>query len=372
MGNVKIPYYVVKKGRGYWQPKKSMHALGFLPARCGPDGPAAWARAEQLNREWQLFRHGLQATPAPTHPRGSISEAFARLKGTHEWLRMEPRTREDWERGQRSIEPVFGTVAPRTVRFEHLDAFYAAVLRDRGVSEAYRAVKHWRRLWKRMAAMGYCDTQADPSLGIRRVTPQPRSQVWREGEVVRLVKRAIRARYFGLACIIAVAWDTQFSPVDVRKLTLNHLREIDGELVFEALRREKTGKAILGTLSRKTARLVRAYIEAQREENLCGHPLFRHRKGGAYSKDTLGDDFRSVRAEVFPGDKRVLMDMRRSGAVEASAGEVDPNLLAAKMGNTINTSRSLQETYQPVSLAAVRGADEARKRGRRRIREAGS
>lgn len=64
------------------------------------------------------------------------------------------------------------------------------------------------------------------------------------------------------------------------------------------------------------------------------------------------------------------MDMRRSGAVEAAAGEVDPNLLAAKMGNTINTSRALQTTYQPVSMAAVRGADEARKRGRKRIRDA--
>lgn len=366
-----MPYYVVKKGRGYWQPKMCMHAHGFLPVRCGPDGPAAWARAEQLNRDWQLFRKGLQATPAPTNPRGSITEAFARLKQTNEWSRMEPRTREDWERGQRAIEPVFGTVAPRTVRFEHLDAFYAAVLRERGVSEAYRAIKHWRRLWKRMAAMGYCEAQADPSLGIRRVTPQPRSHVWRAGEVVRLAKAAMHNGYFGLACIIAVAWDTQFSPVDARKLTLDHLREIDGELVFESLRRQKTGKAILGTLSRKTARLIRTYIEAKGEENLRGSPMFRHRKEGAYSKDTLGDDFRTVRAMVFPGDQRVLMDMRRSGAVEAAAGEVDPNLLAAKMGNTINTSRALQETYQPVSMAAVRGADEARKRGRQRIREHG-
>lgn len=249
MGDIKIPYYVVKKGRGYWQPKKSMHSYGFRSTSCGPDGPIAWAKAEQLNRDWQLARRGLSATPTRTYPRGSISEAFSRLKQTHEWSRMEPRTREDWERGQRSIEPVFGTVSPKSVRFEHLDEFYAALLEDRGVSEAYRAIKHWRRLYKRMGAMGYCDPNADPSLGIRRITPQPRSHVWREGEVVRLAKAALRAGYFGLACIIAVAWDTQFSPVDARKLSLDHLREVDGQLVFEALRREKTGKAILGTLS---------------------------------------------------------------------------------------------------------------------------
>ncbi|MDQ8754729.1 hypothetical protein RCO27_00670 [Sphingosinicella sp. LHD-64] len=282
---------------------------------------------------------------------------------------MEPRTKEDWDRGQRAIEPIFGTVNPRTVSFEHIDAFYAAVLENRGVSEAYRAIKHWRRLWRKMAAMGYCDGGADPSQGIRRIAPQARSQVWRRGEVARLVKDALRLGYSGLACIIAVAWDTQFSPVDVRKLTGDNVAGINGRLLFRAVRREKTGKEIIGTLSKPTARLVTAYLGTI-EAASVNLPLFRHRQGKPYSKDTLGDDFRSVREHTFPGDRRVLMDMRRSGAVEAAAGEVDPNSLAAKMGNTINSSRQLQSTYQPVELASVLGADEARIRGRRRIREA--
>jgi hypothetical protein len=63
------------------------------------------------------------------------------------------------------------------------------------------------------------------------------------------------------------------------------------------------------------------------------------------------------------------MDMRRTGAVEALAGDVDPGALAAKMANTISDSRDLQKTYQPVSMAAVRSADAARRRGRRAIRE---
>jgi len=79
--------------------------------------------------------------------------------------------------------------------------------------------------------------------------------------------------------------------------------------------------------------------------------------------------FRTIRGRVFPGDTRRLMDMRRSGAVEASAGGVDPNAHAAKMANTINRSQALQRTYQPVSLAAVQVADEARRVGRRRIRD---
>jgi hypothetical protein len=40
-----------------------------------------------------------------------------------------------------------------------------------------------------------------------------------------LVKAAWRRGYRGLACIIATAWDTQFSPVDVRTLQERHRLE---------------------------------------------------------------------------------------------------------------------------------------------------
>lgn len=132
--------------------------------------------------------------------------------------------------------------------------------------------------------------------------------------------------------------------------------------------REKTGRAIIGTVNRQTERVILGYL-ALAGERTADEFLFRNRSGFPYSKDTLGDDFRTVRSLVFPGNKRVLMDMRHSGAVEAAAGEVDPNALAAKMGNTIYRSQQLQRTYQPVDLAAVRLADEARRRGHKRIRE---
>src|SRR5262249_33275521 len=99
-------------------------------------------------------------------------------------------------------------------------------------------------------------------------------------------------------------------------------------------------------------------------------PIFRNRSGRAYSKDTLGDDFRAVRTTVFGEDEtRQLADFRRSGTVEALAGDVAPDKLSSKMANTINKSNRLHETYNPVQVAAVRAADEARKRGRARLRE---
>ena len=73
---------------------------------------------------------------------------------------------------------------------------------------------------------------------------------------------------------------------------------------------------------------------------------------------------RDIRALVFPNDSRTLMDIRRSGALEASAGTVDPKALADVMGNTIAQSKALQRTYTPAQIATASTVPEARRRGR--------
>lgn len=379
MGDIKIPYYVRKawKGRlfGYWQPTKVMRAYGFQAIRCGEDGPEAWGVAAAMNVKWQNARRGLgDGSEAKVYPKGSLGEALHKYKQTQTWALKAARTREDWERCWAKIEPAFGDVAPSTVDLATIDLFYAdpkiGLLATVGVREAHRVIKIWRALWRVSAALGYCERDADPSLAIRRTTPKPRSAVWREGEIVRLVKGAIRVGHGGLAAIIAVAWDTQLSPGDVRKLTPAHMSR-EGTRTLFRVDRSKTGAAALGTLSRRAERVVGDYLKTLAAQPLPNAHLFRNRSGRPYSKDTLGDDFRAVRGQVLPGDDRKLLDMRRSGAVEASAGGVNMNDLAAKMANTINQSSELQRTYQPTDLTAVRNADAARRRGRGAIRENG-
>ena len=70
----------------------------------------------------------------------------------------------------------------------------------------------------------------------------------------------------------------------------------------------------------------------------------------------------------FPGDKRKLMDFRRSGSQEAQAGGVDPLALSTKLANSISQSKRLQDTYLPKRAATVRLADDARKIGRQKLR----
>jgi NADH dehydrogenase FAD-containing subunit len=61
--------------------------------------------------------------------------------------------------------------------------------------------------------------------------------------------------------------------------------------------------------------------------------------------------------------------MRRSGTVEAVAGGATGVGLAAKMANSIDRSNSLHRTYAQVSIEVVRDVDNARRRGRRKMRD---
>jgi hypothetical protein len=370
VGSVKVPYYVVKKGKyGYWQPTKAMRDHGFLPVRCGIDGPDAWAVAASWNERWQRFRQGRLQDALPRWPKGSIGEAFERYRKTDEWLiAKKPRTREEWERAWSRIEPVFGKSSPLDydISLESLSIFRRNVSAKVSPREAWRVIKIWRALWNVCAALGYCGGKKDPSLGIANSAPAPRSSSWREGEVVRLVKEAWRSGYRGLAVSIALAWDTQFSPVDLRGLTVAGIKGKAGSR-FLPVERAKSGRAAIGTLGKRSLALLDAYLA---QEPCEVGALLRNRSKAPYSRFTLPDDFAAIREKVFPSDKRTLADMRRSGALELSAGGAAAATTAAKMANSISSANAIHKTYQPVDIHTVRQADAARKIGRSRIRDA--
>ncbi len=382
---MKIPYLKTRRSGYYWIPKPEMQAEGFLQKPLGTDLEKARQEALRLYEHWCRYKRGEdtapnvkvsrdQATAGKRYPPGSMGEAFQKWIFTKQWADLSPKTRngEWWPAWRFRIEPVFGRANPRTIGFDALSAWHQAILEDSGLDTAHRAIKIWRRLWKIMAAMQYCDATKDPSLAIRNHAPKARNQRFVHGEVVLRVKQAWRSGYKGLACIIAICWDSQLSPGDVRKLRKRHMVESAGGRYFDLSieGRSKTGVAVMGTISKRTDRLVSAYLAERGVELLDEAFLFRNRSGAPYREDTLPDDFRALMKASFAGDLRQLRDLRRSGAMEAAAGGVDSKALADKMGNSINTSDKLQKTYQPVDLANVRRADAARIVGRKAVREA--
>jgi hypothetical protein len=381
VGKVKIPYYVVTKGRGYWRTTPRMAAVGFSIVRCGPDGPAAWAIASEWNDRWQAVRRG--NAPAPNDPSSqsrdqaevgrrypprSVGAAFQAYIRTHEWsIRAESSRNKVWWPAWYRIRDMWGDLDPNSIEFAMMSRWRAALEKTHGRDVAHKTLRVWRSLWVVMQGM-HVAHGADPSRGVRNRAPAPRHQRWSEGEATRLVKTAWRHGYRGLACIIATAWDTQFSPVDVRTLQERHRTVSGGRLVFDRQEdgRVKTGRAAIGTVSPRTERIVLEYLAGP--DRLPDVVLFRMRGGSPYREATLAHDFSAVREIVFPGDRRRLMDMRRSGTIEAVAGGANAVGIAAKMANSIGQSNALHKAYSPVSIEAVRNTDEARLQGRRKMR----
>jgi hypothetical protein len=284
-----------------------MKALGFAIVRCGPDGHEAWKIAAEWNARWQAVRRGDAAPPielskmtrdqaevSRRYPPRSVGAAFQAYIRTPEWASraLSARNKVWWPAWYR-IRDMWGDVDPNTIEFAAMSRWRAALEKNHGRGVAHKTLRVWRSLWTIMQGMRIA-IGADPSRGVRNRAPEPRHQRWTEGEAVRLVKSAWRLGYRGLACIIAVAWDTQFRRWTLqerhRTMPANRLvfdRQVDG--------RAKTGRAALGTVSRRTERLVSEYLEGT--ERLPDAILFRMRAGSLY---------REARAIVFPGDERKL------------------------------------------------------------------
>ena len=127
MTNIKLKHYRVKRGgRGFWEPTKKMRALGFLSIPCGPDGPDAWAIAEEWERRWQATRRGEAPSPAmvcaenlspdqaeelTVYPPRSLGEAFRRYRRTDEWTKSKaPRRARTGGAGGSASSPCLGTL----------------------------------------------------------------------------------------------------------------------------------------------------------------------------------------------------------------------------------------------------------------------
>ncbi|WP_144408384.1 hypothetical protein [Devosia psychrophila] len=140
-----------------------------------------------------------------------------------------------------------------------LRASTRTIVRWKGPGEAGRAMKTWCSLYRVLASMKLCIPNHDPSLAIRKEGVAGRTETWREVRLSGWSKGRYGAGFGGLACIIAVAWDTQFSPVDSRTLTPGQVVTSDSGMAF-AIQRTKTSEAAFGILSKRTKSLVELYV----------------------------------------------------------------------------------------------------------------
>ena len=434
VGRDRLRYFLYINGRWRWRPTKAMKAYGFGLVTMGRGGPHLDAdgnpgpsvedknRANELNDAWDKVRRGEVSAPGKTalvfYPEGSVGRGYQRAMDLRkaerkakriDWTK-EQEKRDSWPRAWRWLEPKFADCDPRTIQPEHFLRIDPVTGEAKGlvpeieaavsITERHMVIKIWRALWKRMAGMSvdgrkYVERDADPAKTFPNTPPKPRDQIWLRWEVLKLVQVAWRNGYYGLAALMAVAWDSQLSPVDNRSLTLAQVQG-DADGPFFALDRAKTGKAAVATISQWSQAVLGAYLATFGAELLDTTPIFwtrggrpvsrdgvtgqwggdhgggRHIPARPYTKSSLNQDFRTVRELTFGKyEKRQLQDMRRSGAVEGDAGGGSVEDQSNKMANTINRNQRLRKIYNPVNVPSVRRYDQARVIGAKILEQRG-
>jgi len=140
-----------------------------------------------LNAEWDAVRLGFrppQKLDRPLFAQGSVGDGYQRALALREAERRhrgviwnaEQRSRDDWPRAWKWIGPAFGDCDPKTIQPEHflkmdektgvVSGLLPTIEATVSITERHRVIKVWRSLWVKMASMGYCSADADPTLSI--------------------------------------------------------------------------------------------------------------------------------------------------------------------------------------------------------------
>ena len=207
-------------------------------------------------------------------------------------------------------------------------------------TEAHRMIKIWRALWKKMAWFGFPRVGPRSRPCLHQLRPEAAERRLVRGRGGAPDQRSLASEYQGLAALLAVGWESQLSPVDVRKLRVGDMRRDPIGTWFEVAS-AKTGREALATLSQRTTRLLRAYMASFAAEPMDVLPIFVNRSGAPYSKDTLGGDFPAVRGNV--SDPKTASSKTSAALAQSRRWNVPPAKLSSNMANTLsdwNSSRA--------------------------------
>lgn len=372
MTSVRLRYTVKKRGKLFWQPTPEMRALGFEPKALGDDGPAAQAEALRLYGLWTAAM--AERGKITNYPPGTFGEFWDLYRTSETWKKKGARTREDYDRAWKHIDtwrpkpdrPTFSRTQVDHISTTLCEGLNAHLERAVSPNERHRTIKALKVLLADMVVrlrLGY----ASPAAKIANPQPAGRAAIWLGAELEDLAAGAAMAGFEGISLAIETAWETMFSPVDVRTLRPHQIKS-DGHGFYIQRDREKTGKEAFAAISDHLASALQTYIKRQGRGEADDTPIFRQRDGMVYrTKDTFAGDFRDVRSFMFPGDKRQLLDIRRSANVEADAAGADKKTMGELLANGLADSKFLDETYTPPTVAKAREVAEQRIQGRAKL-----
>lgn len=368
-----IRYVRVRRSRAFWEPGKKVATALNLPASValGEHGDEARLRAIELNAQLDMAR--IDKRTRSLVLRGSVTWCYQRFVETEAWHQMGLRTRDDYERCWPIIAERFGSVLLSKVTSDDSERFHVDIHpahkpnRNRDPegklklqwNTAHRTLKVWRALLNAWVEYKYIPAPA-PIGRVSNPRPPGRDVLWLDHEVMTLVATAEKLGLLGMAIAIRVSWDAMLAPIDNFELPVGGYR---GWMEEVRTARRKTQRKVYASITADTVSAVDSYLERLRGAGLSiadDMPLVRNAAlqpyEGINARKYFERDFRKVREAAFPGDRRQMLDLRRSAITEGRLGGATLDDLGAAAANSLGNDQFLQSTYAHTASRSVRDA----------------
>lgn len=364
MGEIKVRHLVTRPSGHYYQATPAMRAAGIESESLPADPVEAARRAEFLNRCWDELRAARRAGRQATPPAGSFDWLVWRLKQSQEWHDKSERTREEVGRALAELQPVFGQASLEAITPARVAAFYRRLRLNASLHKSALVMKWFRYLLNFGLRLHPDLVPANPTYAVRISQPRPRRQVWSEAQVAKAIKQAWRRRWYGVALVIAIAYDTGLRPQDIRALTPAQFHGPSIRVApLKTRHLDDDEKAV--PLWPETLALVARY---KRRIGLAfppDLPLLRSAKGRPFaSRHHLAKQVRQILRAAGIADQVQLRDLRRTGSKEAAEAGATSSELASRTLHRIGQGQQILDTYSPASLELARAAQAKRRKGK--------
>ena len=350
----KVRYYTPRRNnRGFWEPPKWARDIGFSSVACGPDGPDAWAIAEKWNERLDRARGGEQTQTQKAIP-GSLADWFWTWRTLPEYSLKKPQTQKEHLDNWKHIEPAFGNMLIEDISADDIMLFHQKLDTEKTPRVRWGAIKNLKTILNAAVARSVLDRA--PKFLLSNPAPNSRTQLFFPQELEALKAESLKQCRPELHLLIWLLWETAFSPVDGRLISLDMLRQ-DHEGFFISRERSKTRKTATPSISQTLYKAIQNYVTQLGFEIAPNAPILRRSSTGEPWKDSadLSKDFRRVRDVVLgKGDDRSLMDIRRTVSFCADLGGAAPEERGSLLANNIGQDGRLDETYSPTNVIKAR------------------
>lgn len=334
MGTDKIRHLLLVGGKFYWQPSKTISALGMSPEALGRDEGSARSRAIALNNLADDLRRGAKTGCNGPRP-GTFAKLSADFRVSEEFADLKPRTQKDYRYYLGKIEEAFGGVMVRALTPKIIKTYYKRVYKESGRTWAY----HILAMFRTVLSWGMAEDwlEINPALAVPMKAPLKRKVTWKPEETATYLPKAKELGWHSIAAMALVFDSVGQSPVDVRTLPK---KAYDGRCID--VTRAKTGATDAPIpLFPEAVAALDEYLA--KNPKLPEAPLFTNdRIGGMWNESTLQKKHRLIRKAAGLRSELQLQDFRTTAQTEggAASGTVDELRALAR-----HSTRSAGEHY---------------------------